>query len=104
MFTGTRDWWLETIEEWAEEPDPEHEATVEGLTGWLEGEAVTYFRKREAELANRDLLRQHALGEALTASAFEKVARYEVHLDRKLERTLAILLKLKDLRRVADPA
>ncbi len=30
----------------------------------------------------------------------ERLGRYEVHLDRKLERTLAMLFKLKDLRSV----
>ncbi len=104
LSAGTRDWWLETLEEWAEEPEPEYEAGIESLTGWLEGEAVPYFRKREVELANREMIREHALGEALTANAFEGLARYEVHLDRKLERTLAMLLKLRDLRREADPA
>ena len=33
----------------------------------------------------------------------ERLGRYEVHLDRKLERTLAMLLRLKDLRRAAEP-
>ena len=28
----------------------------------------------------------------------EKLSRYETHLDRKFERTLAMLIKLKDLR------
>jgi hypothetical protein len=32
------------------------------------------------------------------------MARYEVHLDRKLERMLAMLLKLKELKRPADPS
>jgi hypothetical protein len=34
------------------------------------------------------------------------LARYEVHLDRKLERILGMLLKLQDLRRTitSDPA
>ena len=50
-------------------------------------------------MANREIIREHALGEALTANSFVGLARYEVHLDRKLERTLAMLLKLKDLRR-----
>ncbi len=103
MVPGTREWWLETIEEWAEEPEPDYEATIESLSGWLEEEAVPYFRKREVELANREMIREHALGEALTANAFVGLARYEVHLDRKLERTLAMLLKLKDLRREAFP-
>jgi hypothetical protein len=30
----------------------------------------------------------------------ERLGRYEVHLDRKLERMLAMLLRLKDLRRM----
>ncbi len=99
MVPGTREWWLETLEEWAEEPEPDYEATAESLSGWLEGEAITYFRKREVELANREMIREHALGEALTANAFEGLARYEVHLDRKLERTLTMLIRLQDLRR-----
>jgi len=99
LIPGTREWWLETLEEWVEEPEPDYEATAESLSEWLEEEAVPYFRKREAELANRDLLREHALGEALTANAFVGLARYEVHLDRKLERTLTMLIRLQDLRR-----
>jgi hypothetical protein len=31
----------------------------------------------------------------------ERLARYEVHLDRKFERLLAMLLRLKDLRQGA---
>ncbi len=104
LVPGTREWWLETLEDWAEESEPEYEASVESLTGWLEEEAIPYFGKRDAELANRELIREHALGEALTANAFEKVARYEAHLDRKLERTLAMLIRLQDLRREADVA
>ena len=103
IVAGTREWWLEMLEEWAEEPEPDCEAISESLSGWLEGEAVPYFRKREVELANREMIREHALREALTANAFEGLARYEFHLDRKLERTLAILLKLKDLRREVLP-
>ena len=99
IVAGTREWWLETLEDWAEEPEPEHEATIEGLIGWLEGAAITYFRKRDVELVNREMIREHALGEALTANVFEGLARYEVHLDRKLERTLTMLIRLQDLPR-----
>jgi hypothetical protein len=49
-------------------------------------------------LANRSLIRPAALGEALNPDRFERLGRYEVHLDRKFERTVAMLLKLKDLR------
>lgn len=34
----------------------------------------------------------------LKAYKLEKLSRYETHLDRKFERTLAMLIKLKDLR------
>ena len=48
-------------------------------------------------------MRSQALGQALEPKRLETLARYEVHLDRKLERTLAMLLKLKDLRRGPKP-
>jgi len=34
----------------------------------------------------------------IQAYRLEKLSRYETHLDRKFERTLAMLIKLKDLR------
>ena len=57
------------------------------------------FENRRKELANRPLIREQAFGEALDANKLEPLARYEVHLDRKFERMLAMLLRLKDLRR-----
>jgi hypothetical protein len=44
------------------------------------------------------LIREQAFGEALDPDKLERLGRYEVHLDRKLERMLAMLLRLKDLR------
>src|SRR5262249_40673791 len=44
-------------------------------------------------------LREQAFGEALDPDKLERLGRYEIHLDRKLERMLAMLLRLKDLRR-----
>lgn len=38
------------------------------------------------------------LGEAVQAHRLEKLNRYETHLDRKFERTLGMLLKLRELR------
>ena len=52
---------------------------------------------RRKALLNRALICQ-AFGEALDADKLEQLVRYEVHLDRKLERMLAMLLRLKDLR------
>jgi hypothetical protein len=42
--------------------------------------------------------REQAFGEALDPDKLERLGRYEVHLDRKLERMLSMLLRLKDLR------
>ena len=39
----------------------------------------------------------------LDPDRLERLGRYEVHLDRKLERMLTILIRLQNLRRTADP-
>ena len=57
------------------------------------------FENRQKELANRPSVREQAFGEALDPDKLERLGRYEVHLDRKLERMLSMLLRLKDLRR-----
>lgn len=44
-------------------------------------------------------IKAQTLGESLQAHRLEKLNRYETHLDRKFERTLAMILKLKELRR-----
>ena len=46
-------------------------------------------------LENRPLIRAQAFGQSLNPDKLSRLARYEVHLDRKLERPLAILLRLQ---------
>jgi hypothetical protein len=60
---------------------------------------LPWFENRQKELANRPLIREQAFGDALDPKKLEGLGRYEVHLDRKLERMLSMLLRLKDLRR-----
>ena len=97
----TREWWAEML---ARDPDELDEgekpatADAEGLRRFLEGEVLPWFENRKKELANRPLIREQAFGEALDPDKLERLGRYEVHLDRKLERMLAMLLRLKDLR------
>ncbi len=45
------------------------------------------------------MVREQAFGEAFDRDKLEWLGRYEVHLDRKLERTLAMLIRLQDPRR-----
>jgi hypothetical protein len=58
----------------------------------------SWFETRKKELANRPLIREQAFGDSLDPDKLERLARYEVHLDRKLERTLSMLFRLKELR------
>jgi hypothetical protein len=97
----TQEWWAGLI---ARDPDELEEgeepatADTEGLRRFLEDEVLPWLSNRRKELRNRPLIRVQALGEALDPNRLEKLGRYEVHLDRKLERMLAMLIKLQNLR------
>jgi hypothetical protein len=100
----TQAWWADTL---ARDPDELGEgeepatADVESLRRFLESEVLPWFENRKKELANRSLISEQAFGEALDADKLDRLGRYEVHLDRKFERMLAMLLRLKDLRRTS---
>jgi hypothetical protein len=97
----TQGWWADTLtlkpdelEEDEEPPTPD----AEGLRRFLEGKVFPWFEKRKEEIGQRPLLREQAFGESLDPDKLERLGRYEVHLDRKLERMLSMLLRLRDLR------
>lgn len=94
LIQESRDWWDELTEE------EEHPATAEGLSEFIRNslEPVCYRMVREAQFT--PAIKAQTLGEGLRANLLEKLNRYETHLDRKFERTLAMLLKLKQLRGV----
>ena len=100
----TQAWWADTLacdpDELGEGEEPAT-ADVEGLRRFLEGKVLPWFENRQKELANRPLIREQAFGEAIDPDKLERLGRYEVHLDRKLERMLTMLLRLKELRRAA---
>ena len=73
----------------------------ESLRRFIEQKVLPNLETRGKELSNRPLIREQAFGESLDPNKLEHLARYEVHLDRKLERTLAMLFRLKELRPVA---
>ena len=92
LIQDSRDWWDEHVE------DEEHPATAEGLAEFIRDslEPICYRMVKEAEFT--PAIKAQTLGEGLRAHLLDKLSRYETHLDRKFERTLAMLLKLKDLR------
>ncbi len=109
----TRTWWVETLEDDDDDDDEEDEGEEEeeeeetgsmwtpdktSLRKWLETSVMDWYATRRKELDNRPLIRAQAIGEAFYPHELDRLARYEIHLDRKFEKTLAMLLKLKDLR------
>jgi hypothetical protein len=92
LIQESRNWWDDHVEE------EEHPATAEGLAGFIRDtlEPICYRMMREAKFT--PAIKAQTLGEGLRAHLLEKLNRYETHLDRKFERTLAMLLKLKELR------
>ncbi len=71
------------------------------LRSFIEDTVLPWIENRKKELVNRPLIREQAFGEALDPDKLERLGRYEVHLDRKLERMLNMPLRLKDLRQGA---
>jgi hypothetical protein len=100
----TRNWWQEVLG-WEQDDFEEYEkpyaANSADLLRFLEERVIRWYEDRRKELENRPLIRDQAFGEALDPDKLERLGRYEVHLDRKLERILAMLLRLKDLREPA---
>jgi hypothetical protein len=102
----SRAWWEEQLgwnaDDYDEGQTP-YGADAESLRRFLEAEILPWYEKRRQELEHRPLIRAQAYGEAVDPNRLDRLARYEVHLDRKLERMLAMLFKLQELRRAANP-
>jgi hypothetical protein len=92
LVPESRSWWDDNVE------DESYPATAEGLAQFIREtlEPVCYRMEREARFT--PAIKAQTLGEGLQAHRLEKLNRYETHLDRKFERTLAMILKLKMLR------
>jgi hypothetical protein len=83
-------------EDW--EPEP-YTADATGLGEYLERYVLPECAKQLTYVENRSVIRTQVLGEALDCDKLERLGRYEVQQDRKLERMLAMLLRLQDFRR-----
>lgn len=94
-------------EKWQEAWDSDDEsdissATAEGLLSWID-DLKEHYEGRIYELENRDKVKEHTLGKSFFyEKELNKYIRYENHLDKKFEKTLAMLLKLKNLRETND--
>ena len=78
--------------------EDEYTADAEGLASFITEHLSPLCHQQEKESRHHDAIVNQTIGEGLQAYKLEKLSRYETHLDRKFERTLAMLIKLKDLR------
>ena len=92
LLPDTREWWEGYVE------DEEYAADATGLAAFIDEHVTAFVLEQEKEARHHDAIVNQTLGEGLQAYKLEKLSRYETHLDRKFERTLAMLIKLKDLR------
>jgi hypothetical protein len=83
--------------------EEEYPTTVEGLCDFINKKLRPICLQMQKEARYYQEIKAQTLGEGLRAQQLEKLNRYEVHLDRKFERTLAMLLKLKDLGGPVNP-
>ena len=92
LLADSREWWESFVE------DEEYSADAEGLTSFITEHLAPFCHKLEKEARHHDAIKNQTVGEGLQAYKLLNLSRYETHLDRKFERTLAMLIKLKDLR------
>lgn len=92
LLPDSREWWEGFVEE------AEYTADAEGLASFITEHLFPLCCEQEKESRHHDAIVNQTIGEGLQAYRLEKLSRYETHLDRKFERTLAMLIKLKDLR------
>jgi len=95
-----RELWEEasTGDEDFESYQPDYEPTPKGLLEFLDDEIIPDYSNRLIFLSHWGEIMSQAQGESTDTERLEKLARYEVFLDRKLERTLSVLFKLQALR------
>lgn len=86
----------ETWEEWVAEE--EYQPTAEGLREFVETHLQPQAASMHKEALHHHAIKQQVLGEGVRPAYLQNLSRYETHLDRKFERTLAMLIKLKELR------
>jgi len=88
----SRQWWEEQLDE------GEVEATFDSLSDFITFDLLRACRSNLAEIRNHEAIKNQVFGEGINLPIMQNLSRYETHLDRKFERTLAMLIKLKELR------
>ena len=93
LLPDSREWWDNF------EGDEEYSPDANGLATFIRERLNPLCHSQEKEARLHEAIKNQALGEGLNAYKLESLSRYETHLDRKFERTLAMLIKLKEFRK-----
>ena len=75
------------------------EAIAASLGEWLNLEALPFIRSVIDGAKQAPAIRTQAHGESLNPHKFNELAKWEAHLDRYLEGTISLLMKLRNTRR-----
>ena len=83
---------------WDDNDDDTYSATPEDLLQWVEDLQYRY-KNKIFELENRNKIKDQVLGSTfLPDGIMDKYMRYENHLDKKLEKTLSMFFKLREIK------
>ena len=92
LLPDTQEWWQNYVD------NEEYTANSVGLSSFISERVEPLCYRQEKEARHHEAIKNQAFGEGLQAYRLEQLSRYETHLDRKFERSLAMLLKLKEIR------
>jgi len=67
-------------------------------------EVLPMFAKTRGEIARRPAIRLQAEGESMDPFRMDRILAIDERLTRQFEKTLGMLLKLRDLRKIVNPA
>lgn len=95
----SRGWWQSELEGYDYAPS-DYEQSADSLTAFIADKLRPEVEGQLAAVEHQPDVITHLQGEAAgrMIGNSENLQRYETHLDRKLERTLAMLLRLRELR------
>ena len=94
----TLDWWKDILQDGEDGMGYAREATATSMMEWLDLEALPYIRDVISGSKQAPAIRAQAFGESLDPGKFNELAKWEVHLDRRLEGAIALLMKLRNTR------
>ncbi len=87
-----REWWEATVE------DEENQESEEDLLVFILANLKPWYEHQLNVATHTSEIKAQVFGEGVRTDRLVFLNRYETHLDRKFQRTLAMLIKLKELR------